>query len=214
MLEDGRTRNRLEQDLLVSSLQANPYNDKTWMHLAKMASEKKMKTEAGIFWINQLLNLTVKKFPDFTVECLSFFLQCVDDKKFKAMILSKVYNMLRRSRADLACDIKLYEGDLWREEGEIAKAVLAYAYPLVNFSQDTHVLDIAKKKIAAIDKEIDAEKLETAYVDLIKSITSMKNKTKEIREIRDLVLAKLVALYEKKKDEKKAKYYKKFIGKN
>ena len=39
-------------------------------------------------------------------------------------------------------------------------------------------------------------------------------KTKEARDIRDLMLKKLVAIYEKKKDERKAKYYKSMIGKN
>jgi hypothetical protein len=213
-LENGKKRSKLEQDLLVSSLNANPYNDKTWMYLSELASGKKISTEAGIFWVNHLLKLTVKQFPDFTVECLNNFLECVDDNTFKAQILAKVYNMLKRSRADLACDIKMLEGELWKKEGEIAKAVLAFAYPLVNFSKDTHVLDEAKKKIAEIDRSIDAEKLETAYVDLIRSITSMKNKSKEIREIRDLILTKLVALYRKKKDDRKAEYYQKFIGKN
>jgi len=210
----GKKRSETVKDYLVASLQSNPYNGRTWVFLSELASEKKMDTKTGIFWTNKLFNITIKEFPDFTVDCLDNFLQCVEDKEFKTGILSKTYTILRKNRADLASDIKLQEGDLWIEQGKIAQGLLAYVYPLVNFSKDTHVLDRAKEKINDVDKKVDAEKLEEGYVTLINSIGRMRSKTKEARDIRNMVLERLVALYEKKNDTRKAQYYRSLIGKN
>ena len=211
--DSGKTRKETVRDLLVASLRSNPYNGRTWMHLSRLAAKKKMDTKTGIFWVNKLLNITVREFPDFTVECLDNFLACVDDMSFKANILKKIYNILRKDRADLASDIKLQEGDLWMQQGQTAQALLAYAYPLVNFSKDAHVLDRAKKRINEIDRNVNPEKLEQGYVTVINSIRRMRNKSKEAREIEKFIIKRLVSLYEKKNDKRKAQYYRSLMGK-
>ncbi|MDK1031531.1 MAG: hypothetical protein QGD94_05965 [Planctomycetia bacterium] len=202
--------------LLQHSLKITPYNAATWTYLSHLASEKKMPREQAVFWAGKLVELTVKDFPDFTVECLDNFLASVDDPKRKAAIYKKTFNLMMARRPDLACDIKVSEGDLWVAQGDVRRAVLAYAYPLVNLSKDKHILDKAQQRIDELDKKVDQKQLEATYVQLVKRAMSIapRKQTPELRGFRDLMLRKLIDIAEQRNDKKAAARYQALLNRS
>lgn len=197
------TKNDVVQNLLAKSLEASPYNGITWLYLGQLAADKKMNVKEAGFWVDKLFEYTLKDFPDFTVDALERYLECVTDQKQKAAILAKVYALLKPTRPDLAADIKVAEGDIWVAQGDAKNAIMAYLYPMVNFSQDLHVLEKAKERMNTIDQKIsDPKKLEPAYVDILKQIAAIRKPDAATIEARDIIAAKLAELRGRTEAEK------------
>ncbi len=208
-----RTRQALVQDLLNRSLTASPYNGPAWMHLSKLAEAKNMDSKAGIHWMGKLFQYTATDFPDFTVSCAQKFMGCVDDAKWKAQILAKMYNIIKRKRPDLACDIKVAEGEVWLEQGDFQRAVMCFMYPLANFSKDAHILARAKDRMKAIEEKASKEKLAKAYQMIIQALSSVRKLDQSQREVRDMALDKLIPIYEERGDSRMVAALKKMVGK-
>jgi len=207
------TRADLVRNLLTRSLEASPYNGTTWLYLAELAGEKQMSTKDAAFWVDKLFAYTVKDFPDFTVDGLERFLGCITDNKQKATILAKVYDILKTSRPDLASDIKVAEGDLWLELGDLKNAIVAYLYPMVNFSEDMHVLEKAKERLNSLDKKVgDSTKLEPAYLDILKTLANVRKPDSVTLEARDIICGKLADLCAARGDTEKARKFRAVIG--
>jgi hypothetical protein len=195
----------LSRGLLEKSLKASPYNTKTWLFLSELAGKGLMDQKTAQFWAGKLFDLTVNDFPDFCIDCMERFLECMKDPREKAGIYAKMYQIIGKARPDLAADIKVKEGDIWLEQKDVNKALESYLYPLVNFSKDQHVLEAAQERVEQLNGKADDTDLEKAYVQVLKSIGAMKQTSEEIGKIRKTIAGNLAALYRKRGDETKAK---------
>jgi hypothetical protein len=105
------------------------------------------------------------------------------------------------------------EGDVWAAKGDFKTAIQCYVYPMVNFSKDVGVLDKAKDSLEKLDDGDDDKKVEAACLDNLKILYSNAKRTPEQIEAGDIILKKLVTIYNKRKDDANADKYRKMISK-
>ncbi len=161
--------------LADEALKANPFNNDVWRLVAVLAQEKKLSGDQAMQWARRLSDKTLTDFPDYTVAYIGQFLDCADDPDLKIKLYGRMYNYLKKSRADLASNIKVAEGDIRLAKGDIRRAMQCYVYPMVNFSRDNHVLTLAQKKLEAVGAETDnPDEVIKACKSILKSLSKGK----------------------------------------
>jgi hypothetical protein len=205
--DDAAAKKRLAdagQALLVRSLKASPYCTRTWLFIADQAKSGAMDNKTAQYWADQMFQLTVNDYPDFTIECLQRFFAAIEKPQDKAKILARLYAIISHIRPDLAADVKVAEGDIWMEQGNVDAAMESYMYPLVNFSKDKHILETAEKRLDGMTDKADPAKLEKAYLNVLAQIQRANQRDEAIAGIRKTVAQKLTDLYTKQGETAKA----------
>ncbi len=213
--DDGRSgvnKEDLLRELLEKSMKAARFNPRTWRYLSLLASKKKMDEKRAAYWIDRAVRYTIEEYPDFTVDILYGFLGCIEDPGRKLHIVQDIYKKLEEPRPDLACDIKIMEGDFWMTRDELHKALKCYISPFTSFSEDRHVLDAAKEKLGTIETLIsDKKELIRAYELVIAATKNKRRKSRTMAEVVSIAAGKLVELYTQTGEISKAKRYKRYV---
>jgi tetratricopeptide (TPR) repeat protein len=186
-------RNDLVLDLANEALKANPYNEQVWLLAFGQAKEKKMTADQAMAWARKLADLTLDAFPDYTVTGIGSFLDCTGKPDFKLETYEKMYNILSKARPDLACAVKVAEGDIWLEKGDVKRALQSYVYPMVNFSKDAQILGLAKKKLEAIGANGQGEETAKACKESLAALEKGQS-TPERKEAVEIIRLKLQQL--------------------
>lgn len=187
------------------SLDANPYLAQAWQRLAVMAKEGKL-DQQGIFdRAEMLFRLTHADAPDFLVDRLPMFLEHVDDQDRKAKIYDNLFKALGKRRADLAAMVKVWEGDLWVEQGNAEQAAKSYLYPIASFPKEDHVLQTAKQRLGSLPGKVDEEELEQTYKSIVKGLAKLGDRMEPEQAMAfNLALDGLAKIYDGRGDAKMA----------
>ncbi len=196
----------LSRIMIVRSLNASPNNPRSWLYLCAQAAAGTMDQPTAEFWADRLMQDTVGEFPDFTLYALERLMPCIKTTESKARIYDRLAKLVERNRPDLVADIKVVEGDLWLARDDVGKTVDSYLYPLMNFSRDQQVLDLAKQRIEELGTKADPGKLQTAYEKVMQLImSSAKASDENMISARTIVAQKLADMYHKEGADGKAK---------
>jgi len=164
------SRNALVESLADEGLRVNPFNAGVWGLAAQMAHDKKLTGDQAMDWAKKLADKTLKPFPDYTVAYIGHFLDCADNPDLKIKLYGRLYDELKVSRADLASNVKVAEGDIWQAKGDVRRAMQCYVYPLVNFSQDDHVLGMAQEKLKTVGATGNKDETVKACKEILKAL--------------------------------------------
>ncbi|MBN2584900.1 MAG: hypothetical protein JXL80_17685 [Planctomycetes bacterium] len=165
------TRDALVESLADEALRVNSFNAGVWALAARLAHDKKLTGDQAMDWAKKLADKTLKSFPDYTVAYIGQFLDCADNPDLKIKLYGRLYDELKKEdRADLASNVKVAEGDLWQAKGDVRRAMQCYIYPLVNFSQDNHVLGLAQEKLKAVGAEGNKDETVKACKEILKAL--------------------------------------------
>ena len=187
--------------LAEKAIEENPFNAEAWDFLAASASAGRLDAATSLDWAQRLAERTVRACPEYLVAQMPAFLQPVQDAEQKARIYDKAFDALKVTRPDLASTVKVWEGDLHLSQGEPEKAVKAYLYPLVSFSDDQHVLEIAEQRLNALDTSVDETKREEIYKDIARALSRLGPKASTAQQTAlNLALTKLESIYRDRGD--------------
>ncbi len=189
-------RAEVVQGLLVDALKANQFNGRVWQIVVRMAEDRSLDSEQAVTWARRLADQTLKKFPDYTVALVGTFLECSERPELAIKIYNRLYSYLKRARPDLACNVMVAQGDAHLAAGNVRQALVCYVYPMINFSEDAHILGKAKKKLEAVGTaEADQDGVSAACKQILKALSKGKD-TPERTEAARIIRRKLDSLSE------------------
>jgi hypothetical protein len=193
-------RDRLVLDLANEALKANPYNERVWSLTLAQAKDGKMTSEQAMEWAKKLSDATLDAFPDYTVAGIGAFLDCADKPDLKLELYEKLYTILSQKRPDLACNVKVAEGDIWLAKDNVKKALQCYVYPMVNFSKDGQILGLAAKKLQDVGAKGQADKAAQACREILVALQTGQT-TPERQEAAEIIRRKLATLEKTSSDQ-------------
>lgn len=111
--------------LLETGLKHSPGYAPAWFAVRDLAQEGKLSLAAKKKWAGVLDRLCGQKFPDFSLSVLLPMIESVDDLNEQNKLWNAAFRNYQR-RNDLAAEIRMAQGKMWEEAGEVAKAGQAY----------------------------------------------------------------------------------------
>jgi tetratricopeptide (TPR) repeat protein len=113
------------QRLLEAALRRAPANIVGWSELAKLARDGGLTYADKARWADVLFSLCGSDFADFSLEMLRPMIESQSDPIEQSRLWDAAFKTYKH-RPDLACDIRLAQGEMWETAGEKAKAWDAY----------------------------------------------------------------------------------------
>lgn len=215
VIEGDKPMTRVEMmlSLVSEAIEADPFNYVAWGVVIVACQRNMLTNEQAITWSKKAYDVLQKDFPAFAIKCVSEYSKDVTDVEFKIQVFDKLFTTLSKSRPDLAASVKVAQGDVYMQKDDVKTAIQCYVYPMVKFSKDDHILGLAKERLEKVDEKADEKKVEEACADTVKLLFAVPKRTPEQIEASDILLKKLVAIYEKRGDTEKADKFRKSLSK-
>lgn len=112
-------------DLLEAGLRNCKGHLPAWLLVRDLAVSGKLTLSDKKIWAKRIEQLCGKSYPDFSLEILRPMIATIDDADEQNKLWNGAFHMFRH-RADLAAEVRVAQGDMWRKQGETKKAGLCY----------------------------------------------------------------------------------------
>ncbi|MEM7577737.1 MAG: hypothetical protein AAF328_09700 [Planctomycetota bacterium] len=96
-----------------------------WLRVAALAEHGELSDADQRKWAASLVRLCGQRYPDFMITVLRPFLGAVDDAAAQSRLWDQALRQVR-GRRDLSAEIRMIQGELWEDVGDLKKAASYY----------------------------------------------------------------------------------------
>lgn len=112
-------------DLLEAAIRLDVSNHRAWSRVAYLLSREDVPEATTRQWVDALVRLCANRYPDFMVQMLGPIVESIESPKRKVDIWDGALAKVRR-RHDLSAEIRMTQGAIWEEAGDLKKAADCY----------------------------------------------------------------------------------------
>lgn len=121
--------------LLDAALDANAANLRAWETLRHLVEADRLSLDQIRQWSTKLEEFSGRRYPDFAAHMLMSMIPRVSDLEQQNQLWHRAF-MFFRGRADIAAEIRLAQGRMLQEAGELRRAGQAYFDVIERFAND------------------------------------------------------------------------------
>lgn len=150
-------------DLLETALRTCPGYAPGWLVVRDLAANDALSLKQKKFFSEVLLKLCGRHYPDFAWEVLEPMIRTVDDINEQHALWSRAFNVFSH-RFDLAARVRMAQGQLWENAGEVKKAGRCYQDVITRYANaGPFVLEALSKTGTMLEAADQADRLTHLY---------------------------------------------------
>ena len=135
--------------LIQDGLSLDPGFAWGWMSVADMAKRGQLTAAQKQQWAKSVTRLCGDRYPDFAVMVLRPIIASIEKPAQQSDLWEAAYKRFR-ARKDLAAEIRMAQGALWEEQGDLARAAGFYEDVLRKFANDGPFVVTALERFEAL----------------------------------------------------------------
>ena len=168
-------------DLLETGLRNCPGYAPGWVVVRDLAADDELSLKQKKFFSEVLLKLCGKHYPDFAWEVLEPMIKTVDDEKEQDVLWSKTFNVFSH-RFDLAARVRMAQGQMWEDAGEVKKAGRCYHDVITRYANaGPFVIEALNKTGTMLEAANQADRVAKLYQETWSSIHPPKQMASPFR---------------------------------
>ncbi len=158
-----RTDATTQLALLRDAVRRNKGDARAWFAVRALAKRDQMTFAQKKQWANEVQKVCGRSYPDFTLAMLKPMIESIDDPREQTKLWDAAFKLFTK-RKDLAAEVRVAQGDLWRAHGEPQKAGRYYEDVITRFANAgpfvIGALKATEQMLVADDK---ADRVTTLY---------------------------------------------------
>jgi len=104
-----------ELDLIEAGLRRSPGYQRSWAIVANMSTREELSLKQKKYWAAALMRMCGSDYPDFTLAILKPMVASIKDTREQNQMWNNLFDLCKK-RADLAAEVRIAQGDMWRED--------------------------------------------------------------------------------------------------
>lgn len=133
-----------------------------------MFSELGSRGDLSMAQKGQIADVVIKhfgrKYPDFMMLVVSGLIEGIESPEQRDDLWDKLFKIVQRSRKDIAADIRMRQGDMWAEAGDLRRAGKAYYDIIEKYPNDGPFVVRAVQRVEEMLYELNNQQnIETMY---------------------------------------------------
>ncbi len=122
-------------DLIKQGLMIDPGFAPGWMVVSNLAEQGRLDEAQKKQWAESVTRLCGDRYPDFAVTVLRPILASIDDPEQQSDLWDAAHRVFR-ARKDIAAEVRMLQGELWEQQGDLRKAAGFYEEVLRRYAND------------------------------------------------------------------------------
>ncbi|MEM9752334.1 MAG: hypothetical protein AAF916_03015 [Planctomycetota bacterium] len=156
--------------LIESALRLDVGYAAGWMEVARLAEGGALSQAQQRKWAASIIRLCGDRYPDFMITVLRPFLSGVEDPEVQSGLWNQALRKVR-SRKDLSAEIRMIQGELWEEAGDLRRSADFYEDVIRRYANGgPYVLDALERFEALLRSAGRDERVVVLYAETFKSL--------------------------------------------